>query len=187
MVELRYLGDVVLDDPLPVVHLGLVGEHHPQRRDPAQLCVARPTVHPVVDRQHGHHGIECVVSERQPLRHRANGRTHLERSLAHHRHRGIDRHDRPVDRLVRAGSRADVEYALRPAQGLDNPRCDTRVGVPLVGIADADGVVGWALRRSRLGSVGHRQSSSPPSTWAVPDVTRSCYRSAIANPGGAHR
>jgi hypothetical protein len=98
----------------------------------------------VVDGQHGHHGVECVVSERQPLRHRANGRADLRRSLAHHRRRGIDSHHRAVDRLVRTGSRADVEHALRRAQGLDNPRCDTRVRVPLVGVANADGVVGWA-------------------------------------------
>jgi hypothetical protein len=110
-------------------------------RNAAHLAEPAAQVGPLVDGDGGHAGVERLVVEGEILRDGVDGGRQVGRALGAHDGGRLDSDDMAVERLVRAGSGADIEDGAGVAERPVDHGGDAGVGAALGGVAVPIGVV----------------------------------------------
>ena len=137
------LGDLrdVLEEPHPVVHVRVEGEHDPAPRDAAKLGEPGRTVGPVVDGEHRHHRVERPRRDRERLGDGPDYGSRCRRPLRQHHPRRLDGDCLPVRRLIGARPRPDIEHRARITERGEQRSCEASVGLSEPRVPASDLVV----------------------------------------------
>jgi hypothetical protein len=150
VVESGCFGQVLLQQPEPVVDVGVEGEDDdPLPGDAEEFTDAGFQVAPVVHGQEGHHRIGRVVGERDRLRGCFQGRCGSGWALGDHHRARFDSQHR-VRRFVGAGAGSHVDHTGGTIEGLMDPGGDSRVRSPGVSVGRTDAVVSRHTTRYAL-------------------------------------
>jgi len=116
-------------------------EHDASPGDAPELSKRPRSLVPVMNSQYGHDDIGASVAKRKVCGARLYGWGHPRRSLANHRHGGLDCHDAASGGFIGACARANIDNAAIDSEGIIDRLTDPWIRNPLSPIANAYGVV----------------------------------------------